>query len=215
MKSGVLPPQTVFPRQCVWVFPERHVRAGARCTRRPIRGATICPKHGVNEGVRRRAGERVEEETALQFAERQMQALGITDRSPLEHLQETLDLAAYTYQHWRLVCQDLMKGRSTWMGRDRHGQLVLHPYVQAREAALQVWTRVAKYALDAKVADRLAKVREDEADLLMTQNRAVFAWMQQQGYVTAAQAAAGLQNLGQRLNKLGANDIEGQARLKP
>lgn len=190
-----------------------HNRDGSRHRLPAIRGATVCRRHGgAAPQVRRRAAERVETQTALQWAERELQREGIRDQTPLEHLQETLTLAAYTYHHWRLACGTLMQeGRSTWMGRDRHGQLVLHPYVQAREAALQVWTRVAKYALEAKVAERLARVREQEGELLIAAAEAAFLVMGKHGASPAA-IQAGRRALGLEVRKLG--DIQGQARLK-
>lgn len=167
MDSG-LPVQTVFPRQCV------RVKGGKRCKRRPLTGATVCPKHGINGAARVAAKARVETQTALQWAKRELERVGIEGRTPLEHLEASLEEAARTYAVWELACETLVQEqRSGLMGRDRHGQLAIHPYVAEKDAALDRWARISKYALDAGVAERRVKILQEQGELMAGALRAV------------------------------------------
>lgn len=201
----------VEPGRCV-----ARARSGARCGQPVVRGAVVCRFHGGSAPqVKAAARRRVETQTALQWAKRELERLGVEDRTPLEHLEASLVAAAYDYRVWSLACETLVQeGRSSLMGRDRHGQQTIHPYVSERDQALAQWARISKFALDAGVAERRVRILQQQGELMIGAAQAMMAHLQAQYGLQPAAAAEGLKVLGEQLRRLGPGTIDGVAHTK-
>jgi hypothetical protein len=140
----------------------------------------------------------LETQTALQWAKRELERTGVEGRTPLEHLEASLEEAARTYAVWELCCETLVQEqRSGLMGRDRHGQLAIHPYVTEKDAALDRWARISKYALDAGVAERRVKILQEQGELMASALRAVVGRLE----LSASAERQALAWLGEELQK--------------
>lgn len=174
-------------------------RKGERCRHRAIAGGTVCHNHGgAASQVKAAAARRLETQTALQWAKRELERTGVEGRTPLEHLESSLEEAARTYAVWELCCETLVQEqRSGLMGRDRHGQLAIHPYVSEKDAALDRWARISKYALDAGVAERRVKILQEQGELMASALRAVVGRLE----LSATAERQALAWLGEELQK--------------
>src|ERR1039458_2033946 len=77
------------------------LRRSGRCRRAAISGGTVCPTHGGQlPVVKRAAAARVVAQTALQNASAMLAASGIPDRTPLEHLEAVLGEDARAFALW-------------------------------------------------------------------------------------------------------------------
>lgn len=172
---------------------------GPRCRRQATPGTTVCVKHGSTApAVKAAAARRLETQTALQWAKRELERTGVEGRTPLEHLEASLEEAARTYAVWELCCETLVQEqRSGLMGRDRHGQLAIHPYVTEKDAALDRWARISKYALDAGVAERRVKILQEQGELMASALRAVVGRLE----LSASAERQALAWLGEELQK--------------
>ena len=175
-------------------------KAGRRCSHPAIKGGTVCfaPHGGKAPQVMAAAARRLETQTALQWAKRELERVGIEGRTPLEHLEASLEESARTYAVWELCCETLVQEqRSGLMGRDRHGQLAIHPYVSEKDAALDRWARISKYALDAGVAERRVKILQEQGELMASALRAVVGRLE----LSATAERQALAWLGEELQK--------------
>lgn len=205
-------PQTVLRRQCVHVHPAGHPKAGQRCELPPIRGGTVCHKHGGKAPqVVRAAQRRLAQQTVLQRARAELERLGTPDRDPLDHLEAALEQAARLYALADLACEFLVAEGGTLTSTDRHGQVVGHPYVAERAQALNQWARISKYALDAGVAERRVEIIKEQGELMVAAARAALSGLQAKYGLTPQVVTDGLRMLGEQLRRLGPGDVEGRA----
>lgn len=185
--------------QCVWIHKEGHPRAGERCDNAPIKGGTICHKHGGKAPqVRAAAERRLERQSAIAWATKEIEAKGLPNRTPLEHLEKVLEEDARTFAIWNAACEALVDSGSTLLGVDRHGMEAIHPYVPERNQAAQRWARTSKYALDAGVSQRRVEIEQERANLIAAACRATLAALG----LSAEVQQQGLSILGQQLRQL-------------
>jgi hypothetical protein len=204
MGSGVLPAQTVFPYQCVHVFRASHERAGERCTRRPLKGATICTSHGVTKRVREKAAERLARETALQWAAREAEAqpwLAELGSDPLAHVEALLRFEALSYATWKLACEQLVDSGDLLLWQNHKGEAAIHPYMEEMDKAAVRWDRVSKHAIDAGVSTKRLAMEEESMGLLAAAARMALA-EKALGLPPEVQREA-LRFLGQHLRSIG------------
>jgi hypothetical protein len=173
---------------------------GVRCELAPIRGGTVCHKHGGKAPqVVAAARRRLETESALQWAARELAASGLPDRTPLEHLEAVLEQDARTYALWAAAVGLLVDEGDDMLGENRHGEMQIHPYVDERNKAAQRWARTSKYALDAGVSQKRVEIEQHRAELMATALKATLAAL---GLDPDTQQR-GLTILGQQLRQLG------------
>lgn len=146
------------------------------------------------------AQRRVDRETALQVAARRLEEAGpaAAGRTPLEHLELVLEEDARAFALWDAAVSYLTEEGGTLLGRNRHGEEAIHPYVDERNKAAQRWARTAKYALDAGVSQRRVEIEQERAALMAAALRATLAAL---GLDPQTQAR-GLQLLGEHLRRL-------------
>lgn len=194
----------------MWIHKASHARAGERCDNAPIKGGTVCHKHGGKAPqVVAAARRRLDTQSALQWATQELDRLGTPDRTPLEHLEQVLEEDARSFAMWDLACQTLVENDSTLLGQNRHGEEQIHPYVTERNQAAQRWARTSKYALDAGVSQRRVQIEQDKANLMAAAHRGALARMG----LPPAEQQRGLTYLGEELRRLGPGDIDGTASL--
>jgi hypothetical protein len=128
---------------------------------------------------------------------------GIPDRTPLEHLEAVLAEDARAFAVWDAACSTLIDEGSTLLGKNRHGEEQIHPYVTERNQAAQRWARTSKYALDAGVSERRVRIEEEKATLMATALRATLAALG----LSAGLQQKGLAILAQQLRQLDPPDI--------
>lgn len=121
-------------------------------------------------------------------------------RTPLEHLEAVLEQDARAFAVWDLAVAQLTEGGSTLLGKNRHGEQAIHPYVSERNAAAQRWARTAKYALDAGVSKRRVEIEQERAHLMAAALRATLAAPDLA--LDPARQARGLALLGEHLRRL-------------
>lgn len=173
---------------------------GRQCGRNAHPGAQVCVKHGAAAPqVREAARRRRDTETALQWASAELERQGTPDRTPLEHLGAVLEQDARAFALWDLACQTLTSEGSTLLGKNKHGEELIHPYVTERNQAAQRWARTSKYALDAGVSQRRVQIEQDKANLMASALRATLAALG----LSAEKQQQGLTILGERLRQLG------------
>ena len=166
-----LPEQTIFPNQCVRVRKD-----GTRCKMRPIVGGTVCYRHGgAAPGIRAKAERRVAAQNAIAAATREIERLGLPDRTPLEHLEAVLEADARSFAIWNAACAALVEDGDTLLSRDKHDALSIHPYVDERNKAAQRWARSSKYALDAGVSQRRVEIEREKAEMMSNALRAALS----------------------------------------
>lgn len=171
-----------------------HKRNGMPCMKWPIRGGRVCERHGANEAARAAAGEREDmrrraEELAMTPAPTpdELRAL-----DPYMDLLYELWASARAVEFWgRLVAElevpvpgdhtqirvvendegdarpvEVMGDVTAIIGPDRFGELRTHPYVQQWEKERQLHSRIAKWAIDAGLDERMVQLAEDEAAMI-------------------------------------------------
>lgn len=187
-----------------------HNKDGSRHKQPAIAGSTVCYRHGgAAPQVKAAANRRLAQQTALQWAQQELDRVGVSERTPLEHLEASLERAAQNFALWDLACRSLLGDSygtgaeegslaSQLVGRDRHGQLAIHPYVQERDQALQQWARISKYALDAGVSQRRVQIEQERANLIAVALRSTLAALG----LTPELQQQGLTLLGERLRAL-------------
>lgn len=182
-------------RQCTAIK-----RSGDRCKRSAIKGGTVCSTHGGKAPqVLAAAQRRLDRGTALQWAQGQLSEAGTPDLDPLEHIEAALSTAAGEVALFRLARQWVVDQGGSLLGKDRHGQQVIHPYQTELAQAETRWARVAKYALDAGVAQKRVEIKQAEALIYAEALRGTLAAlglspeMQQKGFSL----------LGEQLRRLG------------
>jgi hypothetical protein len=174
-------------------------RSGRQCKGQAIEGATVCRLHGGSAPqVRRAAERRLATQSALQWATERLEHDGVPDRTPLEHLEAVLEQDARAFALWDAACSVLVEEGSTLLGKNRHGEEQIHPYVLERNEAAKRWARTAKYALDAGVAERRVQIEQDKANLMATALRATLARLG----LDATKTQQGLVYLGEELRQL-------------
>jgi hypothetical protein len=178
-------------------------RSGKQCRGPAIDGATVCRLHGGSAPqVKKAAARRLATQTALQWATQELESAGLPDRTPLEHLEAVLEEDARAFALWDLACETLVVEGSTLLGKNKHGEELIHPYVVERNQAAQRWARTSKYALDAGVSERRVQIEQDRANLIATAMRATLAALG----LSAEVQQQGLSILGQKLRQLGPGD---------
>jgi hypothetical protein len=120
----------------------------------------------------------------------------------LEHLEAVLEEDARAFAIWNLACQVLTDEGSTLLGKNRHGEEQIHPYVIERNQAAQRWARTSKYALDAGVSERRVRIEQDRANLMATVFRGALVGLG----LSAELQQRGLSLLGEQLRQLGPGD---------
>lgn len=178
--------------------------SGRQCRQPAVDGATVCRVHGGSAPqVLAAARRRRDTQTALQWATQEVERRGIPDRTPLEHLEAVLAEDARAFAVWDAACSTLIDEGSTLLGKNRHGEEQIHPYVTERNQAAQRWARTSKYALDAGVSERRVRIEEEKATLMATALRATLAALG----LSAELQQKGLAILAQQLRQLDPPDI--------
>ena|ERR1700677_920887 len=177
-----------------------HNKDGSRHKLPAIAGSSVCFRHGgAAPQVKRAAERRLATQTALQWATKEIEAKGLPNRTPLEHLEQVLEEDARAFAIWDAACSTLVEDDgSTLLGKDRHGQEVIHPYVTERNQAAQRWARTSKYALDAGVSQRRVEIEQERATLMATALKATLSALG----LSAQVQQQGLSILGQQLRQL-------------
>jgi hypothetical protein len=165
-----------------------------QCKRHAHPGTNVCVKHGAAAPqVLAAARRRREQQTALQWAKQELVRQGVPNRTPLEHLEAVLEEDARTYAMWRLACDLLITEGDRLLATNRHGEQLIHPYVEERNKAAQRWARTSKYALDAGVSQKRVEIEQERAELMAQALRATLSALglsaeaQQRGHVILAQ----------------------------
>jgi hypothetical protein len=149
------------------------------------------------------ARRRKDQQSALQWATQELERKGVPDRTPLEHLEQVLEEDAKAFAVWDMACSVLTDEGSTLLGKNRHGEEQIHPYVIERNQAAQRWARTSKYALDAGVSQRRVQIEQDRANLMAQALRGTLAALG----LSAELQQRGLSILGQQLRALGPGDV--------
>ncbi len=178
--------------RCVGTALRRDTGEPGRCLKAAIAGGAVCPTHGGATGhIKAAAKRRVERDTALRYAEAELDRLGLPDRDPLEHLEAALDESARLYALADLECRWKVDRGETLTSTDRHGALVEDPAVSNRRLCLTQWTRAAKQALDAGVAQKRVAIAHREGELFATAWTAVIERARAQGLAEGLAAQLG------------------------
>lgn len=133
---------------------------GKACRANPVRGATVCSKHGGQVGaVRRKAAERVAEEKITRTMGDLLRAHDIPDQHPFAALLEvSRRMGAMTRTLEQLVTEYRTAGED-----DR-----LHAALNMYERFGRLSAQVSKTALDANLDERLMKIEEAKLDAVFT-----------------------------------------------
>lgn len=192
-----------------WWQARNHVRrckghstsaGGERCRAPAIEGGVVCVTHGgAAPQTIAAARRRRDTETALQWASRELVRTGYPSRTPLEHLEAVLEEDARAFALWDTAVRLLADEGSDLLGENRHGEQMIHPYVDERNKAATRWARTSKYALDAGVSQKRVEIEQQRAEMMATALRATLAALG----LDAATQQRGLSILGQQLRRLG------------
>jgi hypothetical protein len=133
-----------------------HTKRGA-CRANPVRGATVCSKHGLTKAVRGKAAERVVAEKVAATHGELMERYRRPGQHPYELLIEVAEgMAVVT----RMVQQHLADLSTTAPDDDTRAAMNLY-----RDHA-RALAPVAKMLLDANLEERLAQIEEAKTVLL-------------------------------------------------
>jgi ethanolamine ammonia-lyase small subunit len=141
-------------------------KTGQGCRANPVRGATVCSKHGAQAGpVKRKAAERVARQKVARTLGDLLAQHDKPDQHPYDALLEvTRGMGAVT----RLVQQRLAALSTAAPDDETQAALALY-----RDHA-RALAAVAKTVIDANLEERLIQIKEAETELLF---RAVLAAM--------------------------------------
>ena len=133
-----------------------HTKRGA-CRANPVRGATVCSKHGLTKAVRQKAAERVVAEKVAATHGELMERYRRPGQHPYELLAEVAEgMATVT----RMVQQRLADLSTAADDDDTRAEMNLY-----RDHARSL-APVAKMLLDAGIEERLVQLEEAKVDLV-------------------------------------------------
>lgn len=172
MANGQLPPRRVADpnnqtngRWCKADPTEE--QPGGTCGNRPVLGTTICHKHGAAAGqIKRAAKLRLVKESALQEAHRRMEGRAGTDQDALDHLLDSLYIAAQLVRVYADLTANLDEKEQLTVDSKIAGDQ-LHPFAKELRAWNAERSRIAKTCLDAGVEERRVRLAERMVDEFM------------------------------------------------
>jgi hypothetical protein len=159
-----------------------HTKRGA-CRANPVRGATVCSKHGLTGAVKRKAAERV----AAEKVERTMGDLMRQHDRPDEHpFAALLDASRRHSAMSRALEEMVTEYRAS--GHDDHVQAAVGLYERISRLSAQT----SKTVLDANIEQRLVQIEEQKIEafyeLMLVGLRAIDATPEQESAFRAAAA---------------------------
>jgi hypothetical protein len=133
-----------------------HTKRGA-CRANPVRGATVCSKHGLTKAVRQKAAERV----AAEKVERTMGDLMREHDRPDEHpFAALLDASRRHAAMSRALEEMVTEYRAS--GHDDHLQAAVSLYERISRLSAQT----SKTVLDANIEQRLVQIEEQKFEAM-------------------------------------------------
>lgn len=171
-------------KRCVYTIPA----TGKRCKLSPIKGGTVCHKHGGKAPQVRRAATR---NLALARAQRMVELAGV-DMDPIAHLLDSLYRAYTLVKVWGIMAATIddraeeelddgeIRGRLSYRqntdprdpdelivtSHDRllalssSGEARVHPYMLQYEAAIDRHAKISKLCIDARIGERQMQLAE-------------------------------------------------------
>lgn len=152
-------------------------RTGKPCKKRAIKGHTVCGTHGGSAPqVKEKASQNVVKAEAMRLAQRMVERDG-TEKSPIDHLLDSLYLASQLVEVWgRMVAElDDVSDEGTFEGGFRgdpqkdfllttnnKGDTQLHPFVVEYRESLRDKAKIAKICIDAGVEVRRVELQEQQ-----------------------------------------------------